>query len=108
MSKTAFSKKADLLGLVSFWYKDDDSLEHVWKEFLEDYSLSLSMCHLSLSGLVNIKSDKKIMVEDAWEAFCKMLGLPPQNSYKSLNEMFDKVRERNEINRIKLEDLEMY
>ena len=87
MSKTNFSKKCEILGMLWSFYKDTDN--EGWTAFFDWADLGCPMAYLQWQDMVTIKTDSKPLVEDTWDKFCDMISIDANGSYDSLKAAFD-------------------
>jgi hypothetical protein len=87
MSKTNFSKKCEILGMLWSFYKDTDN--EGWRAFFDWADLGCPMAYLQWQGMVTVKADSKPLIEDTWDKFCDMISIDANGSYDSLKAAFD-------------------
>ena len=64
MSKTTFSDKCAILGMLWTFYKETD--DEGWQDFFRWADVGLPLAYMSWQGLATIKSDGKQYVESTW------------------------------------------
>ena len=92
MSKTAFSKKCEILGSIWLFYKDESNDKPAWKDFFEWADLALPLSYMVWLDIVSIKktNNGKDSIESAWDKVCSMIDVDPNESYSSLTDFFGK------------------
>lgn len=94
MSKTAFSKKCEILGKVWFKHvivkKDQDSMTQEWKDFFMQGAVSLPLAYVVSENYAVIEDASEYHIEDMWNIFCNLLNVDPSHSYSSLDKILDK------------------
>tara|TARA_R110000803_G_scaffold139123_1_gene205805 strand:+ start:258 stop:554 length:297 start_codon:yes stop_codon:yes gene_type:complete len=96
MSKTAFSKKCEILGGVWFFYKDNE-LDAAWEEFFAWADVSLPLAYMLFTNVVSLKTfgEGDRYIEEAWSLLCELLGVDPDASYSDLEDFFEQPLANN-------------
>ena len=87
MSKTTFSNKCEILGMLWTFYKDTEDAG--WQEFFTWADLGCPLAYMSWQGLASLKPEAKELVESTWVAFCEVIEIDPNAKYENLADTFD-------------------
>jgi hypothetical protein len=89
MSKTAFSKKAEILGQFWILYRDDDAKSDDWSDFFAYADVGLPLAYMEWQKLVTVKKDGRDYIEETWSVYCNMLGIDPEKNWEDIGKTFD-------------------
>lgn len=86
---TDFSKKCEILAELWMNFRDDDNLI----DFVEYNDLGLPMGYLAHNELITINEPGTIYIEETFGLLCAAIGVDPELTFNSLNDMFAKAEE---------------
>ena len=89
MSKTAFSKKCEILGSMWLFYRDNEDNDQVFKDFFRWADIGMPLAYMVWENMARPTADGKKNVEAAWNMLCEILQCDAYASYTSLDDMFD-------------------
>lgn len=87
MSKTTFSSKCAILGMLWTFYNDTD--DEVWQSYFRWADVGLPLAYMSWQGLVSVKAEGKTYIEDSWDEFCNIISIDPNAKYSTIKDAFD-------------------
>jgi hypothetical protein len=62
------------------------------KPFGEVHDVGLPMAYLQNEGLVSIKTKGKKYIEETWISFCNTLEIPPDDNYRTMEDIDNAVQ----------------
>jgi hypothetical protein len=96
MSKTPFSKKCEILGILWAACKDNE-VDEAWKVFFSKNDIAGSLCFTAWRELATIKPSGKVYVEETWKDLCESLLMGADEKFLDVDDFFDKVKERRDF-----------
>lgn len=91
MSKTPFSNKCDVLGELWLFYGEEvEELKHEeWKEFWNYADIGLPLAYMIWKELVTINPIAVKYIDEAWDYFCKMIKIDPEEIYEGIEDAWN-------------------
>lgn len=86
MSKTTFSNKCAILGILYAFYRDTEN--PTWHDFFEWGDVGLPLAYMTHIGVATPSDEGKRYISECWSVFCRMIDIDPSGEYASLGEAF--------------------
>jgi hypothetical protein len=86
---TNFDNKVGILADLWINFRDDDVL----KDFIEYNDIGLPLAYFAHTQLATPSEEARVFIDETFNLLCSALGLNIEETYETLNEMFDKSPE---------------
>lgn len=88
MSKTPFSKKCQILGELWLLYRDEARQHEAWRDYFAWADVALPMAYFAWQDMVTVKPESKSYIDEAWDVFCEIISIDPNEHYVDLGAAF--------------------
>lgn len=90
MDKTHFSSICTVLGELWLDYREQAKDAPEWDEYFAWADVALPLAYMKNQNLVTgLKEPGKQYILEAWDIFCKMIEIDPDNNYDGVIEAFE-------------------
>jgi hypothetical protein len=97
MSKTAFSKRVDILGYFHMMYGNNMPDDKAWQQFISEQDIGLPLAFFSMIKVATITRLEGVKcIEETWKNYCEVLGINPENKYVDMQDTFDVANKNRE------------
>lgn len=92
MSKTPFSNKCDILGMLWVNYREDAKKNEAWNDFFSYNDIGLPLAYVLAENIAVPSpiqegkdiSDAEDIIEETWNIFCEYIDIDPEEFYGDL------------------------
>jgi hypothetical protein len=91
MSKTPFSKKCEILGLLWIVYKNNKDQPDVWQDFYSYCDLALPLAYivyLDIAPEESISGEGMELIDESFDMLCDILQVEKDVEYVDLEDIF--------------------
>lgn len=89
MDKTHFSSVCKVLAELWVAYRDEAEKTDEWDNYFRWADIALPLAYMKSEGLVTgVKDEGKEYIIEAWDIFCKMIAIDPDNIYDGVEDAF--------------------
>ena len=89
MVKTPFSNKCQVLTQLWLFYRDEADNHEEWKDFFRWADVALPLAFAVENNYVSgVKAEGKAAVDEAWNVFCEMIGIDPEENHVDIFSAF--------------------